>query len=366
MSDHNDTGGILKKTPLNEVHCRLNAKMVEFGGWDMPVQYTGIIEEHNAVRNAAGLFDVSHMGEVYVTGPNAKKFVSNLITNDVNKLVNGQILYSPMCYAHGGIVDDLLVYKFSDEKFLIVVNASNIDKDFEWMQKNSQGAELVNHSPDVAEVALQGPKAQAVLQKITSFALNTLKTFYFAEFEVAGVNCLVSRTGYTGEDGFEIYFKAISAEEVWNAIMQAGQEFGLKPCGLGCRDSLRLEAGLMLYGNDMSQDVTPLEAPLKWTVNFDHEFIGKKALLEKPLKRKLVGFELLERAVPRHGNEAFVNGQKFDLVTSGIYSPTLQKPIGLAFVPADLLTGSEIEIKIREGKMVKAKTCSHRFYKRKQ
>ncbi|MDO8553994.1 MAG: glycine cleavage system aminomethyltransferase GcvT [Candidatus Micrarchaeota archaeon] len=356
----------LKKTPLNAAHYRLGAKMVEFGGWDMPVQYTGIIEEHNAVRNTVGIFDVSHMGEVYVTGLNAKTFINNLITNDINKLVPGQILYSPMCYEHGGIVDDLLVYKFSDEKFLIVVNASNIDKDFAWMQKNSQGAELVDHSSDVGEVALQGPKAHLVLQKLTKFDLNSLKTFYFAEFEVAGVKCLVSRTGYTGEDGFEIYIQAIETENIWNAILEAGQEFGIKPCGLGCRDSLRLEAGLMLYGNDMTENVTPLEAPLKWTVKLDnHEFIGKKALLEKPLTRKLVGFELLERAVSRHGNEVYINGQKFDLVASGIFSPTLQKPIGFAFVPMDLPMGGEIEIKIREGKIVKAKICSHRFYKRK-
>ncbi len=281
----------LKRTPLYRVHQDLGAKLVPFGGWEMPVQYSGIIEEHNAVRNAVGLFDVSHMGEVYATGPHAFAFVQRLVTNDVSRLAEGQILYSPMCYEHGGIVDDLLVYKFNDEKFLIVVNASNIDKDFKWMKEHSMGAELRDHSIEVAELALQGPLAEKVLQMLTQFGLASLKTFYFAEMEISGVKCIVSRTGYTGEDGFEIYFKAIEAERLWQECMDAGTEFGIKPCGLGARDSLRLEAGLMLYGNDMSENVTPLEAPLKWTVKLDKpDFIGKKALLEKPLTRKLVGF----------------------------------------------------------------------------
>ncbi len=354
---------ILKRTPFYEIHKAAGGKLVEFGGWEMPVQYSGILDEHNTIRKAVGLFDVSHMGEVYATGPNAKKFVNNLITNDVDKLVEGQILYSPMCYEHGGIVDDLLVYKFNEQKFLIVINASNVDKDFNWMKEHTMGAEVANHSPDVAEVALQGPLAQKTLQKLTNFDLNNLKYFYFTEFEIVGVHCLISRTGYTGEDGFEIYFDNANAEKIWHALMQAGAEFGIKPCGLGCRDSLRLEAGLMLYGNDITQDVTPLEAPLKWTVKLEKEdFIGKKALLEREIKRKLVGFELLERAVPRHGNEVYINGQKFDYVTSGIFSPTLQKPLGFVFVPVDLPNGSEVEIKIRD-RLIKAKTCSYRFYK---
>ena len=353
----------LKRTPFYEIHKAAGGKLVEFGGWEMPVQYSGILDEHNTIRKAVGLFDVSHMGEVYATGPNAEKFVNNLITNDVNKLVDGQILYSPMCYEHGGVVDDLLVYRFNDEKFLIVINASNVDKDFQWMSEHILGADVVNHSSDVAEVALQGPLAQKTLQKLTSFDLNSLKYFYFTEFEIVGVHCLISRTGYTGEDGYEIYFDNANAEKIWNALMEAGKEFGIKPCGLGCRDSLRLEAGLMLYGNDITQDVTPLEAPLKWTVKLDKEdFIGKRALLEKPIKRKLVGFELLERAVPRHGNEVYIGGEKFDYVTSGIFSPTLQKPVGFAFVPVDLPLGDGIEVKIRD-RLIKAKTCSYRFYK---
>ena len=198
---------------------------------------------------------------------------------------------------------------------------------------------------------------------IAGSTLQLIKYFYFTEFEIVGVHCLISRTGYTGEDGYEIYFDNANAEKIWNALMEAGKEFGIKPCGLGCRDSLRLEAGLMLYGNDITQDVTPLEAPLKWTVKLDKEdFIGKRALLEKPIKRKLVGFELLERAVPRHGNEVYIGGEKFDYVTSGIFSPTLQKPVGFAFVPVDLPLGDGIEVKIRD-RLIKAKTCSYRFYK---
>ena len=215
----------LKRTPLYDIHESLGAKLVPFGGWEMPVQYTGIIDEHNAVRNAVGLFDVSHMGEVYATGEKAFPFVQNLITNDVSKISDGQILYSPMCYEHGGIVDDLLVYKFSEDKFLIVVNASNIEKDLQWMQQHSEGANVQNHSVDIAEVALQGPKAEATLRKSTESDLSRLKPFHFIDTDIAGINCLVSRTGYTGEDGFEIYFQATEAEKIWNAVMKAGKEF---------------------------------------------------------------------------------------------------------------------------------------------
>lgn len=354
----------LKKTPLYEVHKTLGGKLVEFGGWEMPVQYSSIMDEHETVRKAVGLFDVSHMGEVTVKGPNALAFAQNLVTNDVAKATEGQCVYSPMCNPSGGIVDDLIVYKKAPQDILIVVNASNTDKDYAWMQKNSMGAELENISERIAEIAVQGPKAQATLAKATNFDLTTLKTFRFADMEVAGAKAIVSRTGYTGEDGFEIYCDPKDAVNIWNALMNAGKEFGIKPCGLGARDTLRLEAGLMLYGNDITDDVTPLEAPLKWTVKMDnHEFVGKKALLEKPLTRKLVGFELLERAVPRHGNEVYVNGEKFDYVTSGTFSPLLKKPIGFGFVPSEMPDGSAIEIKIRD-RLYPAKTCSHRFYKR--
>lgn len=356
----------LKRTPLYEMHKQAGGKLVPFGGWEMPVQYTGIIDEHNTVRNAAGLFDVSHMGEIYVTGSNAFSFVQNLITNDLSKIVDGQCLYSPICYEHGGIVDDLLVYKFGQEKFLIVVNASNIEKDFQWMQQHSKDANIQNHSESIAELAFQGPKAQEVLQKLTSFNLADIGFFKFADIEIAETECLVSRTGYTGEDGFEIYCPNKVAEKLWTSILDTGKEFGAKPIGLGARDSLRLEAGLMLYGNDITEKVTPFEAPLKWTVKMDtDDFIGKAALEKFERKRKLVGFELLERAVPRHDCDVYIDGKPFDKVTSGVFSPLLKKPIGLAFVPADLEKGSEIQIKIRD-KLVPARTCSHRFYKRER
>lgn len=355
----------LKKTPLNEVHRALGAKMVDFGGWDMPVQYEGIVAEHLAVRSDCGLFDVSHMGEVIVEGDKAFEFVQNLITNDVSKLVDGQCLYSPMLYDDAGVVDDLLVYKFNDKRFMIVVNASNVEKDFAWMKEQSLGASLRNESDSTAELALQGPKAQSVLQKLTETNLSEIKFFHFREISVAGVSCIVSRTGYTGEDGFEIYFPSSEAVKMWNFIFESGREFGLKPIGLGARDTLRLEAGLMLYGNDIDARVTPFEAPLKWTVKLEKgNFIGKKALEEKEAsrKRKLVGFELVERGVPRHGSEVFVGGARFDVVSSGTFSPTLKKPIGFCFVPKDLPLGAEVEIEIH-GKLVKARTCSHRFYK---
>ncbi len=354
----------LKRTPLYSVHSALGAKLVDFGGWEMPVQYAGILDEHSTVRTAVGIFDVSHMGEVTAKGENAMKFVQNLVTNDIAKATDGQCVYSPMCNEKAGIVDDLLVYRKSEIDFLLVVNASNTDKDFAWMQKNSLGCELQNISNETGEIALQGPKAQATLQKITEFDLINLKFFRFAEFSVAGVPVLVSRTGYTGEDGFEIYCPANETEKIWNALMSSGSEFGIKPAGLGARDTLRLEAGLMLYGNDITDDVTPYEAPLKWTVKPDKgDFIGKAPLLANPPKRKLTGFELLERGIPRHGSEVYVNGAKFDLVSSGTFSPTLKKPIGFCFVPAEMPDGSAIEIKIRD-KFYQAKTCSHRFYKR--
>lgn len=363
MSDSTDIEN-LKKTPFCEMHKQSGAKMVPFGGWYMPVQYTGIVEEHNHVRTSCGVFDVSHMGEVRVKGENAEKFVQNLVTNDVSKMTEDQCLYTPMLYQNAGIVDDLLVYKLANDHFMLVINASNIDKDFKWMNENSLGVELTNVSDETAELAIQGPDAQKALQEVTEQDLSEIKFFNFKQIEIAGITSIVSRTGYTGEDGFEVYFNPKDAETMWKKLFEKGSELGLKPIGLGARDTLRLEAGLMLYGNDIDENVTPFEAPLKWTVKMDTEFIGKKALEEKEKKRKLTGFELLERAIPRHGNEIYINGEKFDLVTSGTFSPTLKKPIGFGFVPKDLEKRSEIEIKIRD-KMVKAKTCSHRFYKRK-
>lgn len=351
---------ILKVTPFNAIHQALGGRMVDFGGWEMPVQYSGVIVEHNAVRTKCGLFDVSHMGEVTAKGPNAFDFVQNLITNNAEKLEPGKVIYTPMCYDDGGIVDDLLVYMKSREDFYLVVNASNADKDFAWMQDNTMGAELKNISDATAELALQGPLAEGILQKITGYPLAEMGFFHFAEFEIAGAQMLVSRTGYTGEDGFELYFAPEHAEKVWAVIMGAGD---VTPCGLGARDSLRLEAGLMLYGNDIDKTITPLEAPLQWTVDLGKDFVGCKALKEKPITRKLVGFELLDKGVPRHGNPVVIGGEEKGVVTSGTFSPTFRKPIGFCLIPVE--TEGNVQVRIHD-KLVEAKLCSHRFYKRQK
>ncbi|MBU1197272.1 glycine cleavage system aminomethyltransferase GcvT [Candidatus Micrarchaeota archaeon] len=347
------------------MHVQHRGRMVPFAGWEMPVQYEGIKAEHLAVRRSAGLFDVSHMGEVDVKGPQATAFVQNLITNNVHKIVQNQCLYSPMCYENAGIVDDLLVYKHDSEHYMLVINASNVEKDFSWMQKNnSVNAELKNISNETAQLAVQGPRALAILQTLTSANLESIKTFWFQMIELSGVRVLASRTGYTGEDGFELYFPPEHAKTVWNAIVNAGSSEGLQPTGLGARDSLRLEAGLMLYGNDIDENSTPFEAPLKWTVDLNTEFIGKKALQQNPPNKKLVGFELLEKAVARHGNPVVINGNEAGVVTSGGYSPLLEKSIGLAYVPVD--HPETFQIRIRKEKDVEAKKCGYRFYKRKK
>ncbi|MFH0818048.1 MAG: glycine cleavage system aminomethyltransferase GcvT, partial [Candidatus Micrarchaeota archaeon] len=269
----------------------------------------------------------------------------------------------PICFENGGIVDDLIAYQFSKDKFMIVVNASNVEKDFNWMKKNLKGVEVVNKSDEYAQLAVQGPKAQQIMAKITGANLAALGPFCFVETKVAGVNAIVSRTGYTGEDGFEIYFDGTKAEPVWNAIIDSGKPHGLMPIGLGARDTLRLESGLMLYGSDMDENTTPLEVPLKWTVAFEKEFVGKKALLEKKPTKKLVGFELVERGVPRHGNEVYIDGKKAGVVTSGTFSPTLKKPIGLCFVPPEHPKEKKISVKIHD-KLFDANITSTRFYRR--
>lgn len=359
----------VKKTALFDTHKKYGGKIIEFAGWQLPVQYEGIIEEHEAVRNAAGLFDVSHMGEIEVRGKEATEFVQHLVTNDINVLESNQVQYNLMCYVDGGVVDDLLVYKFNSEYYLLVVNASNIDKDFEWMTSNRKGYEidLVNISSLVSEVALQGPKAEEILQTLTDFNLKELKFFYcLKNVNVAGIECLISRTGYTGEDGFEIYTENEFIEKLWESIIEAGKDYGIKPAGLGCRDTLRFEACLPLYGNELSKDITPLEAGLGFFVKLGKEdFIGKAALLkqkEEGLKRKLVGFEMTERGIPRHGYEVTVKGENVGSVTTGYLSPTLKKNIGLALIDsnyADL--GTEINIVIRN-KAVKATVVSKKFY----
>lgn len=360
----------LKKTPLNDKHRALGAKMVDFGGWDMPVQYAGILEEHRAVRSRAGLFDVSHMGEFDVTGPDALKLVNKVITNDAAKMTVGQIIYSPMCYENGGVVDDLLVYKMSDQHYYLVVNASNTEKDLAWILENAQGLEVrvENISEGTAQLALQGPNSQRILQKLTEFELSTLGYYRFVFTKIDGINCLFSRTGYTGEDGFEIYMAPEFAGQLWDKIMAEGQEFGLIPVGLGARDTLRFEAKMPLYGQELTADATPLEAGLGIFVKLDKEnFNGKEALAkqkEAGVPRCLVGFEMMERGIPRHNYPLSVEGREIGWVTSGTYSPSLDINIGLGYIETTLATVDTIIDVVIRGKGVKAKIVKTPFYKR--
>lgn len=361
----------LKKTPLCDDHIKLGAEMVAFAGWYMPIKYEGLVPEHHAVRKQAGLFDVSHMGEVEITGKEAESYVQNLVSNNVKVLEDAQIMYTHMCYPEGGTVDDLLVYKFGKEHFYLVINASNIDKDYQWMldQKSSYDVEIVNLSDETAEVALQGPNAQKILQKLTDTDLNSIKFFYCQRgVMVDGVECLVSRTGYTGEDGFEIYMAPADASKVWNAIMDAGKEDGIAPAGLGCRDTLRFEVALPLYGQELSKEISPLQAGLGMFVKLDNDdFIGKAALVnqkENGLGKKIVGFEMVENAIPRHGYDVLVDGNVIGEVTTGYFSPSVEKKVGLALIDEQYaVMGNEIEIQVRK-KTKKAKIVSKRFYKK--
>lgn len=360
----------VKKTALYDEHVIAGGKIIDFAGWALPVQYEGIIEEHEAVRNAAGMFDVSHMGEVDVTGPDAFAFVQNLVTNDVSTLENHQILYAMMCYETGGVVDDLLVYKFAEDHFYLVINASNVTKDFEWMQKQAEGfnVTLVNQSDEVSEIAIQGPLAQEILQKVVDVDLAEIKFFYCnRNVMIDGAKCLVSRTGYTGEDGFEVYTDYASIAKVWRKLMEVGTPMGLKPTGLGCRDTLRFEATLPLYGNEIDQDITPLEAGLGFFVKLGKEnFIGKEALVaqkEAGLPRKTVGFEM-EKGIPRHGYEVLAGDEVIGIVTTGYFSPTLKKNIGLALIDSKYgEMGSELGIRVRKN-VFPATVISKRFYQK--
>jgi len=344
------------KTPFYEQHRSLNAKMVDFHGWLMPLQYSGIISEHMNVRARAGLFDVSHMGRFKVEGPNSLEMLQNLMTNDVSKLQENQALYSLMCYDSGGIVDDLIVYRINKETYLLVVNSSNRQKDFEWIvehcaEKTEPTATKIEDVTDsMALLALQGPLAHKVLQSIKiepDINFELLRPFSLINAKLFGVECILSRTGYTGEDGFELFFDSLEVQ-VWDKLLQVDSGFDVRPAGLGARDSLRLEAGLFLYGSDMDEHTTPLEVPLSWTVKFDkkQDFIGKKALLTKSITRKLVGFEMQSKRVARRGNEVFIAGTKIGCVTSGGFSPTLKKSIGFCFVPSEVPLGQSVDINI--------------------
>ena len=360
----------LKKTPLYEKHIELGGKIVEFAGWALPVQYKSIIEEHEKVRNSAGIFDVSHMGEIFVEGTNAEEFIQHLITNDIANMREGKVRYSPVCYPDGGTVDDVLVYKFSCNKYLIVVNAANIEKDYQWMLDNAtEDVSITDFSESYALLAVQGPEAMAILKKISTYPFETMKPFTFAEkVDISGVEVLISRTGYTGEDGFEIYTTPNYAVTLWDRLLEAGKE-ELIPAGLGARDTLRLEAALPLYGHELSKEISPIEAGLSKFVKFNKEdFIGKKALIsqaDSQTRRILIGFEMIERGVPRNDYEVFSGDKKIGFVTSGGFSPTLKKNIGMALVDSEYaIIGNEINIVIRN-KACKAKVIQLPFYTRK-
>ncbi|EZP76128.1 glycine cleavage system aminomethyltransferase T [Parageobacillus genomosp. 1] len=362
---------MLKRTPLFPVYERYGAKTIDFGGWELPVQFSSIKEEHEAVRMRAGLFDVSHMGEFVVKGSGSLAFLQKMMTNDVAKLTDGRAQYTLMCYEDGGTVDDLLIYKKADGEYLLVVNAANIEKDFAWLNEHAFGdVQLENVSAEIAQLALQGPLAEQVLQKLTNIDLSTLKFFTFQDnVDLQGVKALVSRTGYTGEDGFEIYCCAEDAIALWEAILEAGKEEGVIPCGLGARDTLRFEAALPLYGQELSKDITPIEAGLGFAVktNKEMDFIGKDVLKqqkEEGTARKLVGIEMIDKGIPRHGYKVFANGEEIGFITTGTQSPTLKKNIGLALLKAEFAgLGSEVEVEIR-GKRLKAKVIATPFYKR--
>lgn len=358
----------IKKTGFHEIHKSLGAKIVEFAGYYMPVQYKGIIDEHKRVRTTVGLFDVSHMGEFIVKGEKALDYLQEMTVNDVNKLKINQVQYSAMCYEHGGIVDDLLVYRLPSH-YMTVVNGANLQKDFEWMREHLiPGAEIDNVSDDTSLLAVQGRDAEPLLQKLTNFDLSSIRYYWSAQTALADVDMIVSRTGYTGEDGFELYFSVEKSDSVWQSVMEAGKEFDIEPIGLGARDTLRMEMKYCLYGNDIDQTTNPLEAGLGWITKLGKgDFIGREALLkikEKGMERKLVGFAVDEKAFPRHGYKLLQHGQQVGIVTSGTFSPILEKGIGLGYVPVELSkVGTELQVEIR-GKHVSAQVVKTPFYGR--
>lgn len=343
--------------------------MVDFGGWDMPVQYSGLIDEHNTVRTAAGLFDVSHMGEIEIRGPEAAKLTDFVSTNAVSKLKLGQIHYSGLLYDHGGFVDDILVHKVADDHFFICVNASNQEKDFEHIRaQNTFDAEVEFASERYAQIAVQGPRARETAQKLTPVDLSSIKYYWFTDGEFCGVPARIAHTGYTGEDGFEVYVAPTEAERVWKSLLDAGAEFGVKPAGLGARNTLRLEAKMALYGHEIDASISPLEAGLDWIVKFDKgDFTGRDALLkqkEAGVSRRLVGFEMRGRGIGRDGYEVQVDGAPAGWVTSGSPSPTLGRNIGLCYLPAaHAVPGKSIQIMVRN-QPVDAVTVETPFYKR--
>jgi aminomethyltransferase len=361
--------GTLRITPLNAAHRQLGAKMVDFGGWDMPVQYSGILDEHHAVRRAVGLFDVSHMGEIEVQGSQAFELVNYATTNNAARLAVGQAQYSALLYEHGGFVDDILVHKVADDHYFICVNASNQEKDFEHLCALNRTDSTVEFSSDrYAQLAVQGPKALKTLQKLTATDLSAIRYYHFVDGEVSSVPARIARTGYTGEDGFEIYIAPNEACRVSNEVLAAGEEFGIKPCGLGARNTLRLEAKMALYGHEITASTTPWEADLAWIVKMDKgDFVGRAALERQKhegVRRKLAGFEMRARGIARDGYEVHMDGSPAGWVTSGGPSPTLNRNIGLCYLPREAaVPGRPIQIIIRD-QPVDAVTVPTPFYKR--
>lgn len=341
--------------------------MVDFGGWDMPVLYTNQVEEHHAVRNAAGLFDVSHMGEIEIKGPEAFNLTQKVVSKDIDSMEDGQVVLAVLCQEDGGIIDDLTVYKYDPEHYLLVVNAGTAVGDYEWIKKHSEGMDVhvKNSSDHTSKIDIQGPRSQEILQELSDTDLNEIKRYYFSRLHINGSDITVSRSGYTGEDGFELYMENVVAEEIWNTLLKVGEPKGLIPCGLGSRDTLRTECGMMLYGHDINRERSPLEAVYSWTVSWNKDFIGKEALLKQKregLKQKLVGFEMIERGIAREHYPILVNGEVVGEVMSGTPSPTLGKNIGMGYIRYDLRkAGTEIDIDVR-GRPVKAIIVKMPFY----
>ena len=364
----------MKKTPLYDRHLALGGKIIDFGGWAMPVQYSNVIEEHNTTRMKAGLFDICHMGELEVKGPEAFDLLQWILSRNLEEQAIGQLKLSVITNENGGIIDDLTVYKFAQDHFMIVTNAGTKDKDFSWIdkqkkQKDFSAVEITDISDRTGKLDIQGPLSQMILQKLAANDLSALRYYNAMNTEVMNIPALVSRSGYTGEDGFEIYAESRKIGEIWDELLKIGADFGLKPAGLGARDTLRLEAGMMLYGNDMDETVTPLEVVYGWITNLEKNFVGSAALRqlkEKGLPRKLVGFEMEDRGIARHGYKVFKEGREIGIVTSGTFTPTLQKAVGFAFVPTAFSEpGVEIFIQIRDHQ-AKARIVGLPFYRRKK
>jgi aminomethyltransferase len=360
----------LKRTKLNQIHKQLGAKMAEFGGWEMPIEYSGIIHEHLAVRNSAGLFDISHMGEIIIRGPESLELLQKVTCNDVSRLRDGQVQYSALLFPNGTFVDDILVHRLSPDDYFVCVNASNTDKDLKWIcEHNDFDTEVEDVSDQYTQLAIQGPQAGHILQKLVNIDLTAIRYYWFQRENVDGVESIISRTGYTGEDGFEIYFPPESSEHIWTHLLERGTAEGLLPVGLGARNTLRLEAKMALYGHEISEKITPWEADLAWIVKMEKgDFIGRAALLQQQqhgIDKKLVGFEVEGKGIAREGYAVFIDGHCVGRVTSGGPAPYLKKNLGLAYVPVThAQVGTPLDIEIRTN-LVRARIVETPFYRRK-